>query len=175
MPCYRSRLGLSASPSPLRAVTGKQHWQQQASKAEGHISFVPGHATVSKVAPFFLTPQVSNLPFTFLSVRSPASTLWKPRQLSLVALACLFPNISPVFFLHHRVCSATVWQRSIFWNETGGESVRGVMMGWRVKGGAGFRKALLCGRPCQIDWWERQACVLGSPGIHPPGWADTLI
>lgn len=84
----------------------------------------------------------------------------------------------PVFFLHHRVCSATVWRRSIFRNETEerrGEGVRGVMTGWRVKGGAGFRKALLCGWPCQIDWWEKQACVLGSLGIHPPGWADTLI
>lgn len=63
---------------------------------------------------------LKSLTFPLLSClrRSPASTLWKPRQLSLMALACLFPNISPVFFLHHRVCSATVWQRSIFRNET---------------------------------------------------------
>lgn len=91
--------------------------------------------------------------------------------------SCIFFHPPLMFFpLLHHVCSVTVWWCSSFRNgsEEGGWGCVG-LTGWRVKGGAGCRKALLCGWPCQIDWWERQACVLGRLGIHPPGSTDTLI
>lgn len=132
--------------------------------------------SVSTAAPFTShLSKLESLTFHFLpfSIESVTLASQKPCKLSLMNLcACLlscFPSHSLQLFSYGTMVQ--YFQKWIGGGRRGQRGADGVEGERRGR----LPEALLCGWPCQIDWWERQACVLGRLGIHPPGSTDTLI